>query len=322
MRQAGRFLPEYRKLRERHDIITIAKNPELASEVACLPVKALGVDAAILFADIMLPLGSMGVRFHIQENIGPIIENSISDVKSAEKLRELEPKADVPFVLEAISQTKKRLDGQTPLIGFCGAPFTLASYLIEGRPSRDFVKTKSLMYRDPKAWGVLMGKLAEAMTEYLKAQVAAGVDAVQLFDSWVGCLSPEDYRIYVKPFSRRIFRELEGAGVPRIHFGTGTATLLEEMKEAGGDVFSVDWRVPIDAAWATLGSEVAIQGNLDPAALLAEWETVRVKTDDILTRAAGRPGHIFNLGHGMLAEASPENAKRLVNYVHQSTARS
>jgi uroporphyrinogen decarboxylase len=317
MRQAGRFLPEYRAIREKHDVISICKNPELCAKVTSLPVQLLGVDAAIMFADIMLPLEGMGVKFEIKEGLGPLVQQPIRSLESINSLNDLNPRDAVQFTLEAIAQLKKMLE--VPLIGFCGAPFTLASYLIEGKPTREFVNTKTLMYRDPKAWHALMGKLAAAMTSYLRAQVKAGVDVVQLFDSWVGCLSPEDYHQYVLPYSRRIFKELEGTGVPRIHFGTGTSNLLEEMKEAGGDMFGVDWRIPIDLAWKRLGADVGVQGNLDPAVLLATPELIKSRTTDILRKTKGRVGHIFNLGHGMLPETPPQNVIELVKFVHRLT---
>ena len=321
MRQAGRFLPQYRKIREKHEVLAICKDPELCAKVTAMPVEVLGVDAAIMFADIMLPLEGMGVNLRIEEQIGPIIKKPIIDRRSAEALRSVDPASDVPYVLDAIRLVKKLLDERAPLIGFCGAPFTLASYMIEGRPTRDFVKVKSLMYRDPKAWQVLMEKLADSMVAYLQAQIDAGVDAVQVFDSWVGCLSPQDYRNYVLPYTQRIFKNLETSGVPRIHFGTGTSYLLEEMKLAGGDVFSVDWRIPIDAAWRRLGYDVAVQGNLDPAAVLADIGLLKSFAADILSRVKGRRGHVFNLGHGMLPEASVETVAELVKYVHESTKR-
>jgi len=319
MRQAGRYLPEYRKIREKHEVLAICKDPELCAKVTSMPAQILGVDAAIMFADIMLPLEGMGVKLKIEEGIGPVIKEPITDNRSAGALEKLDAPSDVPFVLDAIRLVKKLLDGRVPLIGFSGAPFTIASYLIEGRPTRDFTKVKSLMYRNPKTWHLLMEKLADSMTAYLQAQIDAGVDAVQLFDSWVGCLSPQDYHNYVLPYSQRIFKNLEGSGVPRIHFGTGTSNFLEEMKLAGGDVFSVDWRVPIDAAWRRLGYDVAVQGNLDPAAMLADVELLKSFAADILERAKGRAGHIFNLGHGMLPEASAETVAELVKFVHEST---
>ena len=322
MRQAGRFLPEYRKIREKHDIISICKNPELCAKVTTLPVEILGVDAAIMFADIMLPLEGMGVKFRIEDGVGPIIQNPISDARSASSLETFDPASDVPFVLEAIALARKMLNAKVPLIGFCGAPFTIASYLIEGRPTRDFTKVKTLMYRDPKTWHTLMEKLSDSMATYLLAQVKAGAELVQLFDSWVGCLSPQDYRNYVLPYSQRIFKELEDTGVPRIHFGTGTANLLEEMKTAGGDVFGVDWRIPIDVAWERLGYDVGIQGNLDPATLLGDMELVKSVSMDILRRVGGRRGHVFNLGHGMPPEASTENVAELVRFVHDATSNS
>ena len=319
MRQAGRFLPGYRKIREKYEVLKICKDPELCAKVTTMPVESLGVDAAIMFADIMLPLEGMGVNFRIENGVGPIIKKPIIDTRSAEGLAELSPASDVPYVLEAISITKKMLDGRTPLIGFCGAPFTIASYLIEGRPSRDFTRVKTIMYRDRKTWELLMGRLADSMGEYLQAQIDAGVDAIQVFDSWVGCLSPQDYHNYVLPYSQRIFKKLEKSGVPRIHFGTGTGNFLEEMKKAGGDVFGVDWRIPIDTAWQRLGYDVAIQGNLDPAAVLADSRLLESFAAEILKRVGGRQGHIFNLGHGMLSEASAETVAELVRFVHEST---
>ena len=321
MRQAGRYLPQYRKIREKHDVVSICKDPDLCSQVTTLPVDVLGVDAAIMFADIMLPLEGLGVEFEIKEGVGPIIQKPIRDLQTARSLNDLDPKNDVSFVLEAIKETKKRLGGQVPLIGFCGAPFTLASYMIEGRPSRDFVNTKTLMYRDPKTWQLLMDALSTGMSLYLQAQIQAGVDAVQLFDSWVGCLSQQDYREYVLPYSQRIMKDLEGTGVPRIHFGTGTSNFLGEMKEAGGDVFSIDWRIPIDVAWQRLGTDVAIQGNLDPTVLMADQTLIESQAAVILRRVGGRPGHIFNLGHGMLPEVPTEKVVELVKFVHESTKR-
>jgi len=319
MRQAGRFLPEYRRVRQKHGVLAICKDPELCAKVTAMPVELLGVDAAIMFADIMLPIEGMGVKLTIEEGIGPVIEEPIRDRRSASNLEKLDPAADVPFVLDAIRLVKKLLDGRVPLIGFSGAPFTIASYLIEGRPTRDFDKVKSLMYRDPKTWHVLMEKLADSMSAYLQAQIGAGVDAVQLFDSWVGCLSPQDYRNYVLPYSQLILKNLARSGVPRIHFGTGTSNFLEDMKEAGGDVFSVDWRIPIDVAWRRLGYDVAVQGNLDPAAMLADIGQLKSFAADILRRVGGRSGHIFNLGHGMLPNASAEAVAELVKFIHESS---
>ena len=319
MRQAGRFLPEYRKIRDKHSLIDICKDPELCAEVSALPVDILGVDAAILFADIMLPLEGMGVKFEIADGIGPIIRKSLSDFQSVSSLTTLETDSDIQYVMEAISATKKLLDSRVPLIGFCGAPFTLASYLIEGHATRDFIKTKKLMYTNPATWHLLMDKLSTSMGAYLRAQANAGVDAVQLFDSWVGCLGPTDYHTYVLPYSQKVFSYLKGREIPCIHFGTGTATILEEMRQAGGDVFSIDWRIPIDVAWRKLGYEVAIQGNLDPAVLLTESDLIRSRAADILMRVGNRSGHIFNLGHGILPETPQENVRQLVAFVHEHT---
>ena len=284
-----------------------------------LPVDTLGVDAAILFADIMLPLEGMGVRFEIKDGIGPVIQSSLDEFQKVNSLSTLDPSSDVPYVIEAISATKKLLNSRVPLIGFCGAPFTLASYLIEGHATRDFLKTKKLMYNDPKTWHLLMDKLSTSMGTYLRAQADAGVDAVQLFDSWVGCLSPADYRAYVLPYSKRVLNYIKDKAIPRIHFGTGTSAMLEEMKHAGGDVFSIDWRIPIDVAWRMLGYDVAIQGNLDPAVLLGDHDLIRARATDILTRTGNRPGHIFNLGHGILPETPQESAQQLVDFVHEHT---
>jgi len=315
MRQAGRFLPEYRRIRAKHDMIAICKNPELCAEVSTLPVEVLGVDAAIIFADIMLPLESVGIKFQIKERVGPIVTHPIRNLREARSLSHF-ASPDVSFVLEAIRLTKQKLNGRAPLIGFSGAPFTLASYVVEGRPTRDFIKTKTLMYRDPETWRTLMDKLTTVTTSYLTSQIHAGVDAIQVFDSWVGCLSPQDYREYVLPYSKRVFIDLENAGVPRIHFGTGTSNLLAEMKEAGGDVFGVDWRIPVDEAWQRLGYDVSVQGNLDPAVLLGDIALIKSHAADILRRASGRTGHIFNLGRGMLPSVQVEKVVELVRFVH------
>jgi len=319
MRQAGRFLPEYRKIRSKHDLLEICKDPELCAEVSTQPVEILDVDAAILFADIMLPLEGMGVKFKIKEGVGPVIESPIENFQNANSLTTLDPSSDVSYVLDAILTTKKRLDSRVPLIGFCGAPFTLATYLIEGRATREFTKTKRLMYTDSKTWQILMERLSTSMTSYLKAQIKAGVDAVQIFDSWVGCLSPQDYHRYVLQYSQRIFEQLRETNIPCIHFGTGSANLLDEMKSAGGNVIGVDWRIPIDVAWSKLGFDVAIQGNLDPAVLLADTRLIKSHAADILKRIDGRPGHIFNLGHGLLPNTPRENVTELVKFVHEYT---
>ena len=306
-------------MRDKHSLVDICKDPELCAEVSALPVDVLDVDAAILFADIMLPLEGMGVNLKIIDGVGPVILNPLSNYHSVSSLNTLEPHSDVPFVMEAISVTKKRLDSRVPLIGFSGAPFTLASYLIEGHATKNFLKTKKLMYNDPETWHLLMDKISTSMGIYLRAQVDAGVDAVQLFDSWVGCLSPADYRTYVLPYSRRVFSYLKDTAIPCVHFGTGTAAILEEMRQAGGDVFSIDWRIPIDVAWQKLGYDVAIQGNLDPAVLFADSSLIKAQAADILARVKNRPGHIFNLGHGILPETPQENARQLVEFVHERT---
>jgi uroporphyrinogen decarboxylase len=319
MRQAGRCLAGYRALRERHDILTLAKTPELCAEVTLMPVAAFGVDAAILFADIMLPLEPMGVSLEIQPEIGPIIHAPIRSRADVDRLRPIEPDDDLGFVMAAIRLVRRELDGRQAVIGFSGAPFTLACYLIEGRPSRDYATAKAFMYREPDAWHALMEKLSTMVARYLDAQIAAGVHVVQLFDSWVGALSPSDYVAYVQPHVARIFDQVHGA--PTIHFGTGTAALLEPMAAAGGDVIGVDHRQPLDAAWGRIGGERGVQGNLDATRLLAGWETTAEGAQDVLRRAANRPGHIFNLGHGVLPDTDPGLLRRLVELVHAESAR-
>ncbi|HLI06015.1 MAG TPA: uroporphyrinogen decarboxylase [Ktedonobacteraceae bacterium] len=321
MRQAGRCLAQYRELRKRYDILTMAKTPELCAQVTLMPVEQLGVDGAVLYADIMLPLEGMGISFEIEPEIGPIIHNPVRTMRDVEALRIIDPDEAVPFVMEAIRLVRGELAGQKAVIGFSGAPYTLACYMIEGRPSRDYGIAKSLMYGQPEIWHALMEKLTEVVTRYLLAQVRAGVDVVQLFDSWVGALSPSVYRRFVQPYSQRIFAAIKETGTPSIHFGTGTASLLELMREAGGDVISVDWRVDLDDAWARIGYDRGIQGNLDPTLLLAPWETVEEGMRDVLRRADNRPGHIFNLGHGVLAPTPPDMLRRLVAAVHESTTR-
>jgi uroporphyrinogen decarboxylase len=319
MRQAGRYQPEYRALRERHGILDICRTPDLAVQVTVLPVEQLGVDAAILFSDIMVPVAAMGAGLEIVEGRGPVIDPPVRGLRDLDRLHALEPEADVPFVLEAVRESVGLLD--RPLIGFAGAPFTLASYLVEGGPSRDYARTKALMWSEPDAWDRLMSLLADSMLAYLLAQVEAGASAIQLFDSWVGALTEDDYRERVLPYSRRI---LEGVtGVPRIHFGVGTAHLLEAMRDAGADVVGVDWRTPLDRAWRRLGDGIAVQGNLDPAAVLAAPSVVRGKVFDVLRSAAAahRPGHVFNLGHGVLPGTDPAALRGIVELVHERTAR-
>lgn len=308
-------MAEYRALREKFDLLTICRTPELSVQVTLQPLKRFDLDAAILFSDIMVPLQGMGVKFDIAESVGPVITEPVRDSASVNRLRVLEPETDVPYVLEAIRILRRELEGRLPLIGFAGAPFTLASYLIEGRASRDLLLTKTFMYTNPAGWHALMNKLADTVTAYLLAQIRAGVQAVQLFDSWVGVLSPRDYREYVLPHSNKIFFALAPGGVPRIHFGTGTATLLDLMKEAGGDVFGIDWRIPLGEAWSRLG-DTAVQGNLDPSVLMTTPEIVQDHARRILAEANRRPGHIFNLGHGVLPKTPMENVEQLIETVH------
>ncbi len=318
MRQAGRYLESYQKIRAKHDVLTICKTPELSARITTDAVMELGVDAGILFADIMLPLEGLGVKLKLVDGIGPVIERPIENKEQVDGLSDFSPEEHVPYVLDAVQLVKQQLGEKVPLIGFSGAPFTLASYLIEGRPSREFTRTKRLMYDQPQLWSQLLSKLSQIVTAYLLAQIKAGVDSVMLFDSWSGCLSPADYRDFVLPYNQKILAELSGKNVPRILFGVGTAGILSEMREADSDVFGVDWRLPIDDAWQILG-EIAIQGNLDPATLLASEKLINERTRDILGRVAGKPGHIFNLGHGVLPETKPENAKNLVKFVQEST---
>ena len=316
MRQAGRSLPEYRKLRERWSLLDIVAQPELCAEVTLQPVRRLGVDAAVMFADIMLPLRGMGVEFDLVENIGPVIARPIASAADVDRL--VVPPGDeaAPQVISAVRNVVAQ--SPVPVIGFSGAPFTLASYLIEGRPSRDFARVKAFMYSEPNAFDKLLAKLSATMAGYLLAQVGAGASAVQLFDSWVGALAVEDYETRVLPHTRSIFAALKSADVPRIHFGTDTAGLLESIASADPDIVSVDWRVPLDAAWDRVGHDRGIQGNLDPAVLLGPPELVRERARDVLRRAGGRPGHIFNLGHGVLPSTPLENLQLLIETVHES----
>ena len=314
MRQAGRSLPEYRKLRERWTLAEIVAQPELCAEVTLQPVRRLGVDAAVMFADIMLPVAGMGVDFDLVENVGPVIEHPIATADDVARLRVPEGKEAAPQVIDAVRQVVA--ESPVPVICFSGAPFTLASYLIEGRPSRTFSKVKAFMYLQPQAFDLLLDKLARTMSRYLEAQVTAGAQAVQLFDSWVGALTRVDYEARVARHTRAIFDALAPGGVPRIHFGTDTSHLLESIAQAGPDVVSLDWRVPLDEGWDRVGHELGIQGNLDPAALLGPAELVREQARDVLRRAAGRPGHIFNLGHGVLPESTLENLQLVVETVH------
>jgi uroporphyrinogen decarboxylase len=314
MRQAGRSLPEYRKLRERYTLAEIVAQPELCAEVTLQPVRRLGVDAAVMFADIMLPVRGMGVEFELVESVGPVIANPIRSPEDVERLRVPAGDEAAPQVITAVRHVVE--ESRVPVICFSGAPFTLASYLIEGRPSRTFEKVKAFMFNEPQAFDRLMQKLATTMTGYLRAQVAAGASALQLFDSWVGALAPEDYESRVAPHTRAIFADLVSTGAPRIHFGTGTAGLLELIAATGPDIVSLDWRVNLDEGWRRIGLEHGVQGNLDPAVLLGPAEVVRSRVADVLRRANGRAGHIFNLGHGVPPDASVENLQLLVETVH------
>ena len=320
MRQAGRYMEEYRKLRAQHDFLELCKRADLAAEVTVTPVERLRVDAAILFADILLLLEPMGVGLEYSKDNGPVIRHPVSSRTHVEELIEFDPEEALPFVFETVRKTCAALNGKVPLIGFAGAPFTLASYLIEGGASRNYLSTKRLLYSNPGAWRGLMGRLSSLTAKYLNAQIAAGAEAVQLFDSWAGCLSPDDYERFVLPYTRATITELT-PGIPVIHFSTGTAGFLKSMRAAGGDIIGVDWRVSLDAAWDHLGHDVGIQGNLDPAALLASPKEIRRRVDDILTRAGGRPGHIFNLGHGVLPETPVENVIAMVDAVHELSSR-
>ncbi|MCH6558283.1 MAG: uroporphyrinogen decarboxylase [Nitrospirae bacterium] len=320
MRQAGRYMPEYQAVRASHSILEVCKTPELAAQVTLQPVERFPVDAAIIFADILLPLEPMGIRFEFAEGEGPVIQNPIRDRADVERLQVSDGSA-LAYVGDSIKQARKALSGLVPLIGFAGAPFTLASYAIEGGGSKQYLVTKQFMYREPEAWHRLMDKLARVVTNYLQLQIQAGAQAVQLFDSWVGCLSPGDYEEYVLPHVQLIFEGLKREGVPLIHFGTGTSALLRLMRKAGGDVIGVDWRVHLDEAWATIGYDVAIQGNLDPVSLFAPLHEIERRVEDILRRAGGRPGHIFNLGHGILPNTPMEQVAATVELVHKLTQR-
>jgi uroporphyrinogen decarboxylase len=316
MRQAGRSLPEYRAIKERYSLMEICRRPDVCAEVTLQPVRRLGVDAAILYADIMHPLVGVGIDLQIVEKVGPVIAQPIRGASDVTRLRPLEPEADLRFVLDDIAYVLSRLDGALPLIGFSGAPFTLASYLVEGRPSRDFLHTKRLMYGAPDLWADLMGRLASIVASYLRAQADAGVHALQLFDSWAGALSVDDYIRYVQPYTRAVFASLHDLHLPTIHFGTATGALLEAMRDAGGTTIGVDWRVPLDQAWRRIGYERGIQGNLDPLVLQAPWQVVEREATAILDRAEGRPGHIFNTGHGLHPDTPPERLEQLVEFVH------
>ncbi|MEK6804518.1 MAG: uroporphyrinogen decarboxylase [Nitrospirota bacterium] len=320
MRQAGRYMVEYRRLREKHSILDLCKTPELATQVTLQPIDRFALDAAIIFADILLPLEPMGLILEFAEGEGPIIHNPVRDRAAVDRLKVIDD-TELQYVMDAISLTRKMLADRVPLIGFAGAPFTLASYAIEGGSSRNYIHTKQMMYREPETWQRLMDKFARVITGYLRRQIKAGAQAVQLFDSWVGCLSAGDYAEYVMPHVQLIFEGLKHEGVPLIHFGTGTTAILKAMRQAGGDVIGIDWRIPIDEAWAMVGYDRAVQGNLDPVTLFGPISEIERRVTDILRRAAGRPGHIFNLGHGILPNTPVENVAATIDLVHKLSKR-
>src|SRR5947199_1363526 len=315
MREAGRSRRHYREVRKRYGLFDIVRRPELCAEVTLQPVDAHGVDAAVMFTDIMFPVLGMGVDVELVENVGPVISSPIATRADVERLHVSEPEESAPFILEAVRLVRDELAPDRAVIGFCGGPFTVAGYLIEGKPSRDFATVKSMMHREPEVWHALADKLADQFARYVAGKVRAGADVIQVFDSWVGALSPSDYAEFVAPYSARI---LAAVDVPTIHFGTGTAGLLTDMADAGGDVIGLDWRIELDRGWAEVG-ERGVQGNLDPALLLAPWERLEAGALDVLGRAGGRPGHVFNLGHGVLPETDPADLRRLVELVHERT---
>jgi uroporphyrinogen decarboxylase len=319
MRQAGRYLPEYRELRGTADILDACRHPEQVLELTLQPLRRMPLDAAILFSDIMVPIAAIGLPVRIEAGSGPVLHEPIRDAQGVARIRPLDPETDEPHVSEAIRLLVKELE--VPLIGFSGAPFTLASYLIEGEPSRTFARTKAVMYGEPAVFEHLLESLADIVAAHLRAQVEAGVHAVQVFDSWVGALDRDDYRRFVLPHTTRVFEGIAGMGVPAIHSGVGTGHLLDLMREAGGDALGVDHRLPLDDAWMTIGHDRAIQGNLDPAVLLGPWDAIERKAWDVLARAGGRAGHVFNLGHGVLPDTPVEHLQRLVDLVHSGHER-
>lgn len=315
MRQAGRYLKEYMDIKNKSSFIEMCKTPEVACEITLQPLRRFDLDAAIIFADILLPLEAMGINFEFTKGDGPVIHNPVRNRADIDAIREITPEEDVSYLMEAIKLTKKELDGKVPLIGFCGAPFTLASYMIEGGGSKNYIHAKSLMYTDPESWDVMMTKITDMLVKYLKAEIAAGVQAVQIFDSWAGCLSPNDYKKYALPYTKRLIKEVSG-DVPVINFSTNTGTYLDIVKEAGGDVVGLDWKVNLMDGWKQLG-DVAVQGNMDPVVLFSDEKTIRAKVKEVLDSAGGKPGHIFNLGHGIILGTPPENVKILVDAVHE-----
>jgi uroporphyrinogen decarboxylase len=317
MRQAGRALPEYRSVRGPGSILDAVRQPDVAAEITLQPVRRYGVDAAVLYSDIVVPVSAIGLGVDVAPGTGPVVEQPIRSVADLDRIRPYEPEVDAPYVLETVRILRRELPDDVPLIGFAGAPFTVASYLIEGRPSRTYSRTKAMMLGEPATFARLLDLLADQALASLRAQVAAGARAVQLFDSWAGALDPDDYRTHVLPASAKVLAGVADLGVPRIHFGVGTGELLTLLAEAGADVVGVDWRVPLDAARARLGPGVAVQGNLDPAACLAPWPAVADKTRAVLARNGGRVGHVFNLGHGVLPETDPGVLEQVVALVHE-----
>jgi len=320
MRQAGRYMAEYRAIRKQHTLIEICKKPLLAAEVTITAAEALGDDAAMIFADLLLPLEVMGLPFHFSAGEGPKIEKPVAGADDIAKLR-TDRASELGYVSEAVHLVSKHFGSRLPVIGFCGAPFTLASYMIEGGGSRNYILTKKMMYNSPVAWDDLMRKLVAVTSEYAAEQVRAGADAIQVFDSWVGCLSVEDYRHYVLPRTTELIQKLQKTRVPIIYFGTESTALLPSMKETGAEVIGIDWRIPLDDGWRSMGFKGAVQGNLDPVLLFADWKEIRPRAEDVLKRSGGRHGHIFNLGHGILPETPVENVKALAAFVHEYSAK-
>jgi uroporphyrinogen decarboxylase len=321
MRQAGRYMSEYRALRERYSLLEICRQPELAVAVTLQPVDVIEVDAAILFSDLLLPFEPFGLHFDFVKGEGPSVDNPIRSPQDVERLRQFEPRDALAHVLDTIRLLRRELEGRVPLIGFGGAPFTLAAYAIEGGPSTTYARTKAFMYSQPRAWHQLCERFAATIAVYMDAQIEAGAQAIQIFDSWAGALSRSDYREFALPHTRRIFEQLAGRGVPLIHFGVGTAAILRDIAETGGDVIGVDWRMPLDEAWETIGPNRGIQGNLDPTLLLGTADRLFASAADVLARANGRPGHIFNLGHGVLPNTPLERVQELARYVHRVSMR-
>jgi uroporphyrinogen decarboxylase len=319
MRQAGRYMAEYREVRKHHSLVEICKKPDLAAEVTITAAETLGVDAAIIFADLLLPLEVMGLPFQFTADEGPVIERPLREAADIHALRTDRAK-DLMYVSEAVARVSRHFSEKLPVIGFCGAPFTLASYMVEGGGSRNYVEVKRLMYRSPELWDELLAKLVEVLAEYAADQVRNGADVLQVFDSWVGCLGVEDYRRYALPRTAELIARLQRTGAPVIYFGTDSAALLPSMLETGAEVIGVDWRIPLDQAWQSMDYRPAVQGNLDPVALFAPWEELRQRAETILKQANGRPGHIFNLGHGILPQTPVENVKDLVQFVKEHSA--